>query len=582
MASVSSALAGPATGAASTPRGGGNVTPTRIEVPVASSSPITGVAESVVRVRLPLPASVGPHPAACDWVSYLRFRDRNGPAGSVQADRILVAQPGILEGAGAFDSLARNTVARAAALGGHIEFWALDRRSNCLEDHAGIEAAVAAGDDRIAVDYYYRHRAIGGRTFAGYLDDDQVAWLQDVGLNQTLHDEYDLLVKELPNPRLRATKVLCGGHSLGGVLTGIFAVHDFAGVPGHRQCAGYFALDTTITTSMADLNGSTGESGGGSAPATFPVADPGTEYEVTQVLLRAGVLPRTASLPVLVNAETMNLLGIAAVGALTDPQAESRLVRSLPSNANIDLTTRMLFAQDYPAFLTGSPAVADFRFTNQVALGALMDDNSQPLAFLQASVGFFDGGPVAQKDFPLPTDLKKLPELAGLLPMLGTRTLATPSRPHGPLYSWRNYDRVGAPDDPGHRASDGSPFTGPGEEVTDIDELARSMAEQPLDFTEQYFPTKIVTDIYQVSEPQLAREATHPEGIAAHPTITLLAGDGLLAGNPAVIDKYHPVFAPGYQHLDVLTAAASQSGGRPEVVSTGLARFATLVVDGKG
>jgi hypothetical protein len=40
---------------------------------------------------------VGIHPAACDWLSYLRYRDSEGPAASADADRILVAQPGILD-----------------------------------------------------------------------------------------------------------------------------------------------------------------------------------------------------------------------------------------------------------------------------------------------------------------------------------------------------------------------------------------------------------------------------------------------------------------------------------------------------
>jgi hypothetical protein len=38
--------------------------------------------------------------------------------------------------------------------------------------------------------------------------------------------------------------------------------------------------------------------------------------------------------------------------------------------------------------------------------------------------------------------------------------------------------------------------------------------------------------------------------------------------------EYHPVVAPGYQHLDVLTAAPAQNTGRPEIVSTSLAGFA--------
>jgi hypothetical protein len=60
--------------------------------------------------------------------------------------------------------------------------------------------------------------------------------------------------------------------------------------------------------------------------------------------------------------------------------------------------------------------------------------------------------------------------------------------------------------------------------------------------------------------------------LTANPTLTVLAGDGLLAGHiPAGL---HPVIAPGYQHLDVLTAALVQNDGRPEVVSSSLAAFA--------
>lgn len=34
------------------------------------------------------------------------------------------------------------------------------------------------------------------------------------------------------------------------------------------------------------------------------------------------------------------------------------------------------------------------------------------------------------------------------------------------------------------------------------------------------------------------------------------------------------MIAPGYQHLDVLTAAPVQNDGRPEIVSSNLAAFA--------
>jgi hypothetical protein len=532
----------------------------RTETPVTTSAPADGVVESVVRVKLPLPASFGARPAACDWLSYLRYRSADGPDASADADRVLVAQPGILEGAGAFDSVARNTVARAAEQGDHIEFWALDRRSNCLEDRTGV----ASGDQHTAVDYYYRGKQVAGRTFDGYVTNDRLGWMAKLGIEQTVRDEYDLLAAELPDQGLRKNKVLCGGHSLGGVITGYFAAADFDGNPattadaGHNQCAGYFALDTTVSTSLADLSGS--------IPDDTNLPDIGLGYGAVQAGLASGVLPRSLSAPVLLNPETMTLLAIAGMGAVTAPDGEADLLAYVPDNVNIEATHRFLFSKDTAAFLSGTPSVKDFRLTNAAVLGALMDDNSVPLAFLQSSVGFFDGGPVTDKNFPAANGSDAQPGL------FGTEYKAIPGQPHGPLYTWRNYDRVGDPDDPGHRSADGTPFTNAGKEVTDIRELARSMAEQPLDFTEQYFPTKLVTDIQLATSPQVKRLVVHPDGLTANPTLTVLAGDGLLAGRAPA--ELKPVIADGYQHLDVLTAAPVQNDGQPEPVSTNLARFA--------
>ncbi|KOG42509.1 hypothetical protein [Streptomyces resistomycificus] len=532
----------------------------RTETPVASTSPVAGVTESLVRVKVPLPASAGARPAACDWLSYLRYRASDGPAASADADRILVAQPGILEGAGAFDSVARNTVARAAEQGSHIEFWALDRRSNCLEDRTGI----ASGDQHAAVDYYYRGKQVQGRTFAGYVTNDRLGWMARLGIEQTVRDQYDLLAAELPDQRLRKQKVLCGGHSLGGVITGYFAAADFDGDrttkadAGFNQCAGYFALDTTVSTSLADLSGS--------IPDDTNLPDLGLGYLGTQAGLDTGVLPRSLSAPVLLNPETMTLLAIAGMGAVADPDREADLPDYLPAGVNIDATNRFLFSKDTATFLSGSPSVKDFRLTNAAVLGALMDDQSVPLAFLQSSVGFFDGGPVVDKNFPAANGSEEQPGL------FGTEYKAIPDRPDGPLYTWRNYDRVGDADDPGYRSADGTPFTGAGKEVTDIRELARSLAQQPLDFTEQYFPTKLVSDIQFATSPQVKRLVVHPEGLTANPTLTVLAGDGLLAGR--VPPELNAVIADGYQHLDVLTAAPEQNDGRPEPVSTHLGRFA--------
>jgi hypothetical protein len=538
----------------------------RVETPVTTGSPVTGVAESLVRVRVPLPSSAGPHPEACDWLSYLRFRDPAGPAASAQADKILVAQPGILEGAGAFDSVARNTVAAAAKNGRHIEFWALDRRSNCLEDHTGVQAGLAAKDAHLAVDYYYRQKEVDGRKFAGYQTNDQVTWLQNVGLEQTVRDQYDLMAHELPDQKARKQKMLCGGHSLGGILTAFFAEWDFDGNhsttddAGYNQCSGYFALDTRISTSLPGM--------GGQLPTDLiPLLKFGAA--AVQAGLESGVVPRALSAPALINSETMNLLSIAGLAADIAPGGESDLASYVPSSFNTDTTYRLLFSKDYPTFLKGSPTVKDFRITNAAALGGLLDDNSQPLAFLKASVGFWDGGKIVDKEFPAPNDLDSI-GLGGLKQLLGSDKKAIPDEPNGPLYTWRNYDRVGAPDDPVYTSKDGTPFTSAAKEVTDIGELARSLAEQPLDFTEHYFPTKMVTDIALASAPGIADDAVHTGGPTANPVINLEAGDGLGAAGPQPGD----VVAPGYNHIDVLTAAAKQNDGKPEVVSTALAAFA--------
>lgn len=156
--------------------------------------------------------------------------------------------------------------------------------------------------------------------------------------------------------------------------------------------------------------------------------------------------------------------------------------------------------------------------------------------------------------------------------LFDTELKAIPDQPDGPLYTWRNFDRVGASDDPVHRSKDGTPFTTAAKEVSDIRELARSLAEQPLDFTEDYFPTRLVTDIQLIDDPQLAGKLVHPEGLTANPRVTFLAGDGILAGH--VPAGENPVVLPGYQHLDVLTAAPVQNGGGREQISVRLSAFA--------
>jgi hypothetical protein len=178
------------------------------ETPIAS--PANGpdaslVSESYVSIYAPLPASDGPHPTACDRIGYVRWRAADGPQDPSQADAIFVAQPGVLEGAGAFNQVARNTILDALQSGYHIEFWAISRRSNCLVDATGIDAAIAAHNPDLALGYYFDDTPVDGHTFARVVSEKDAAWLEHVGLAQTVQDEYSI-ISQLP-PSARQTKV---------------------------------------------------------------------------------------------------------------------------------------------------------------------------------------------------------------------------------------------------------------------------------------------------------------------------------------------------------------------------------------
>src|SRR5947207_15984514 len=113
MACAVVGLAFPAAAGAATPEPG-----TIVSQPFRSLAPDANlVKEDFVRVYYPLPKADGPHPAKCDWISYLRWRSADGPSNASKSDAVLVLIPGFLGGAGSFDEVARNTIANAAARG---------------------------------------------------------------------------------------------------------------------------------------------------------------------------------------------------------------------------------------------------------------------------------------------------------------------------------------------------------------------------------------------------------------------------------------------------------------------------------
>ncbi|MFC3831908.1 MULTISPECIES: alpha/beta hydrolase [Deinococcus] len=136
---------------------------------------------------------------------------------------ILLLMPGYLGGAGSFDRLARQIVARDPG----VAVWAVDRRSNTLEPQAQLAGADTATLTRIVQDGL------------PVVPPGRVAFMRDWGLDVTLRD-WRAAVQEA---RRVTPDVFLGGHSLGAGLTGLYAAYDFGGRAGADDVRGLVMLD---------------------------------------------------------------------------------------------------------------------------------------------------------------------------------------------------------------------------------------------------------------------------------------------------------------------------------------------------
>jgi hypothetical protein len=522
------------------------------ETPIRSEAPdAKQVKESYVSILDPLPESVGPHPAACDSIGYLRFRSRRGPASAKRADAVVTLMPGFLGGASSFDQVARNVVRNAAARKRFVEVWAIDRRANCVEDHTGVDAAARTHDPLIAYGYYWGGEEVDGHRFEGFKTASEAAFLGKFGLERTLRDWYTVVTTSLPGQRRRERKLICGGHSLGGPLTAAFASWDFDGDPetdkdaGFRQCAGLVGLDTTLSLGSGSNPGPAGSAG-------EPVGTASPFVDATPL-----------------SPETIQVPPIFGVGAFYAPQATG-LNTALPSTPKLDVAQRALFSRDAAHFASGVPDIREFNLTNQVVLAGVFDDNSNPVSILRSSVGSVTGGPLHDKNFPTPDPTLALPE----------DTSAS--------YRWQPYDEVGADGAPIELNDEGEPYTTRESEVSDLTQLARTMFQAPADFTEQYFPTRLLTEAFTAESGGF--EDIRYDGPSEKPGLLIQAGDSEsngaepdegppLAGDapPNDMPFSREIILPGYNHLDVVAAARKQNDGRPEPSSRALANFTLKV-----
>jgi pimeloyl-ACP methyl ester carboxylesterase len=175
--------------------------------------------------------SAGPGPPRFDHV----YVHEMGPK---DADRVLVLMPGTQGGAGDFTLLADELTKRIDGLA----VWAIDRRSQVLEDTSMFERAL---DGRATLqemfDYYLGWVTNGGTPADHYefVDTSALGFAREWGMKTALDDARKVVLAAGKGGR----QVILGGHSLGASLTAAYAAWDFNGKPGYRDVDGLVLID---------------------------------------------------------------------------------------------------------------------------------------------------------------------------------------------------------------------------------------------------------------------------------------------------------------------------------------------------
>jgi pimeloyl-ACP methyl ester carboxylesterase len=157
--------------------------------------------------------------------------------GPRSAKRVLVLIPGTFAGAGDFGLVAHELVKRVP----NLQVWAIDRRSNVLEDTSYM---VKALHDQITgqqlFDYYLGW--IGDSSISPHyqpLKDADFAFARNWGLRVAMEDARRVVLAA----RRGGRRVILGGHSLGASSTLAYATWDFHGRAGYKDVEGLVVID---------------------------------------------------------------------------------------------------------------------------------------------------------------------------------------------------------------------------------------------------------------------------------------------------------------------------------------------------
>lgn len=176
--------------------------------------------------------------------------------GPAKAKTVLVLIPGTSGGRGDFALVAKQMAAKVPGL----QVWAMDRRSDQLEDTTVFEDALAGRKTlQQTLDYY-----VGWLTNPAITphyqppDVSKLTFAADWGLRVQLEDARKVVLAAKKGGR----RVILGGHSLGASAVVAYASWDFAGRAGYKDVDGLMLIDGGLkrsfgetSTAIEDLDG---------------------------------------------------------------------------------------------------------------------------------------------------------------------------------------------------------------------------------------------------------------------------------------------------------------------------------------
>lgn len=310
-------------------------------------------------------------PSELNRTRVLRFRADRTPRAEPSA--IVIAMPGFLGGAGSVAPLAEAIVAESLEGDAPVEVWAIDRRSNGLEDLRGMDTAEAAGDPSIAADYYFQRATIDGMPYAGAVRAADVSFQSEWGLRAHVGDVHRVIA-EVPAER-RASRVFLLGHSLGASFAEAYAAWRFDdGSFGTDELAGIILVDGSLGGEPIEESVYREGATGGPIPLTG--------------LDRIRSSSPYVALP-LVGVEALVLAEVLALRAADDP-----------SGVVADAVRSRFFRT-----LTFTPRAVP-PMTNRAAIGFAFADGYGPLSLFACSMGAPDG-PTEEYSSPLGGALRR-------------------------------------------------------------------------------------------------------------------------------------------------------------------------------